>query len=776
MVSYQPILAPILNPHLVFAYGDFTANAGSGSAEFREETSIHTFVDGLPRRGTNRFFLINIWSAASDIFPLSDSQYMSVLILVSLLLGCVGIFHLVRRFQKDDIYCGALVFLLVIFYFLNLWAVERLNHTFIWLTYAVMPLFIHLGLGYVEEPRPRELILYSLLFGFFGFLPHSFIYLAIIHGAIFVYSLTRKDTRRMQFLLVPLAIFAFLSAPVITLAGGVIDEYPVPVTGENVGVLSRNGELMNLLAFSNNWWPQISDNMIFQNAFFRNSSILIFVFIFFMYALAFRSLGSEEKKLSLILLACIAALMLVARGDNSRIMDSVIRISWDLGVKNLLGPFREWARIGIIIPSLIIGVLTMSISALKGSSKKASLAFFALLMGLNLIVSPAWIYIHDRYAPIDYGDVFDDLKERVCSDCKVLWEGDQKLEIEADGINAKRRMPFVDWIGSSYPPHSNLSMLSPGSLDALNINHVIFTGNESWYGWLACDDLGMLTVCSRDAASEPFKAYKGTILARDGIKSPASYPAALDYAVSDKVGEHTDFEVVGEMGDVGERKAILIMEAETDFEGDTMTIIDDQASGAKTARTRIIRKNLSIQRSGGYRLAMRGDGDFTASIGDEEFHLSLDGTGFSESRPLQLEEGDEELMIQCMDQDCIADVVWLYEGDGLFSDGASPVLGYEMVDPTLWKVEVDSSEPFLLGFAETYGMEWEARVRRDGDLVEKVRPEMIYGSINGFWINESGKLDIEVRYTPQDGYDLGLLVSAVALVGCIAGLAWVGRR
>jgi len=45
----------------------------------------------------------------------------------------------------------------------------------------------------------------------------------------------------------------------------------------------------------------------------------------------------------------------------------------------------------------------------------------------------------------------------------------------------------------------------------------------------------------------------------------------------------------------------------------------------------------------------------------------------------------------------------------------------EKINPTLWIFKVNAKKPFMLSFAEAYDPLWEARVYKDGKLVEKVR-------------------------------------------------------
>ncbi|HEC89872.1 MAG TPA: hypothetical protein ENI44_04755, partial [Thermoplasmatales archaeon] len=151
------------------------------------------------------------------------------------------------------------------------------------------------------------------------------------------------------------------------------------------------------------------------------------------------------------------------------------------------------------------------------------------------------------------------------------------------------------------------------------------------------------------------------------------------------------------------------------------------------------------------------------------------------------------------------DVIWIYSVNSsksnytvedLFKVNESPanITSYEKINPTLWKVEINNAtKPFMLSFAESYDPLWEARVYRNdnnnndgsgissnskGKLVEKVKSIPLYGVINGFWINETGNLSIEIRYTPQDWFEIGLVISGLTFIGCIGYLVydWKGKK
>ncbi|MEM3526636.1 MAG: hypothetical protein QXV37_04400 [Candidatus Jordarchaeaceae archaeon] len=109
-------------------------------------------------------------------------------------------------------------------------------------------------------------------------------------------------------------------------------------------------------------------------------------------------------------------------------------------------------------------------------------------------------------------------------------------------------------------------------------------------------------------------------------------------------------------------------------------------------------------------------------------------------------------------------------------------LNYKKVDffrvnPTLWKVQINSTKPFMLSFAESFDPLWEARIYRNGKLIEKVKPLPLYGVINGFWINTTGEnLQVIIRYTPQDWFEIGLVISGLTFASCILYLFYDWRR
>lgn len=104
------------------------------------------------------------------------------------------------------------------------------------------------------------------------------------------------------------------------------------------------------------------------------------------------------------------------------------------------------------------------------------------------------------------------------------------------------------------------------------------------------------------------------------------------------------------------------------------------------------------------------------------------------------------------------------------------LLNYKKINPTLWKVKVNAKRPFMLSFAEAYDPLWEARIYKNGKKIETVKSIPLYSVINGFWIDQTGDLEIVIRYKPQDWFEIGLVISALTFIGCIGYLFYDWRK
>jgi hypothetical protein len=168
-------------------------------------------------------------------------------------------------------------------------------------------------------------------------------------------------------------------------------------------------------------------------------------------------------------------------------------------------------------------------------------------------------------------------------------------------------------------------------------------------------------------------------------------------------------------------------------------------------------------------LALRGRGNFTLNISNQSISMESGSMDFIHGKAFTLAEGVHVISITA-EQKSPVDVVWLYE-PGLFKNRTAPaqIINYTQKSQTLWTAGVNATEPFLLAFAETYSPFWEARYTSGGKkAIEK--PMILFDAINGYWINETGLIYIELRYAPQDSFDTGLIISIITLAACAAFL------
>lgn len=94
----------------------------------------------------------------------------------------------------------------------------------------------------------------------------------------------------------------------------------------------------------------------------------------------------------------------------------------------------------------------------------------------------------------------------------------------------------------------------------------------------------------------------------------------------------------------------------------------------------------------------------------------------------------------------------------------STKIDYIRINPTLYKIKVNKTVPFILSFVESYNPSWEAIIYKDKKIINKTGAIPIYSIINGFKINDIGNISIIVRYKPQYWYEISLMASAIMLI------------
>ncbi|RLI29146.1 hypothetical protein DRO58_00500 [Candidatus Bathyarchaeota archaeon] len=193
---------------------------------------------------------------------------------------------------------------------------------------------------------------------------------------------------------------------------------------------------------------------------------------------------------------------------------------------------------------------------------------------------------------------------------------------------------------------------------------------------------------------------------------------------------------------------------------------------------------VEIVKNGTYRLALRGIGKFMINIGDKQFIVDCRSKDFVYSSLFNLSLGKYKLEIVLLSDSGILERIYLFSTDTFqtidqlfqFEQPSVRIESYEELNPFLWKVKVSTARPFMLSFAKTYDQFWEVNIYKKGEKIKAVRSIPLYGLINGFWIDETGELEILIKYKPWDYFKIGLIVSAVTFICYITYLFYIWVR
>lgn len=94
-------------------------------------------------------------------------------------------------------------------------------------------------------------------------------------------------------------------------------------------------------------------------------------------------------------------------------------------------------------------------------------------------------------------------------------------------------------------------------------------------------------------------------------------------------------------------------------------------------------------------------------------------------------------------------------------------INYSQINPTRFIARTNASDPLVIALSAAYDPSWVCYTNG-----QKSRSFPLYGVVNGFWINQTGQLDIIIEYEPQKWFFIGSVVSAATLVACLAYLGY----
>jgi ABC-type Fe3+-siderophore transport system permease subunit len=200
--------------------------------------------------------------------------------------------------------------------------------------------------------------------------------------------------------------------------------------------------------------------------------------------------------------------------------------------------------------------------------------------------------------------------------------------------------------------------------------------------------------------------------------------------------------------------------------------------------------NHFIPRQGRYMIALRlasgpDYGNLNLKIGNYSFQLNCYGAEekfqWYEVGPVELERGEYDISASAYGK-IIFDQMILYtlkekeEGSVLqnifSSENSPPIISYEKVNPTFYKLHVKTEQPFFLLFSEAYNPLWKAKIEGGP---QEIQSTIAYSLINCFYINRTGEFEVEVYFEGQRYADIGLKISLLSLI-FVAALMLVPKQ
>jgi len=194
--------------------------------------------------------------------------------------------------------------------------------------------------------------------------------------------------------------------------------------------------------------------------------------------------------------------------------------------------------------------------------------------------------------------------------------------------------------------------------------------------------------------------------------------------------------------------------------------------------------NISVLSDSHYEIAVRarmcpGCKPVVLEIDGKSVDINLaeteEGLNWVYSEPVFLQRGEHNLRILPTGRTEIDSIIVYSTTENetlsdVFTSSEGPIsISWEEIDATKYVAHVDAQSPFMLAFAEAYDPLWVARVNS-----KEYKSLPLYSVINGFWIEETGDLDIVIEYKPQRWFYYGAAISAASFLGVLGymTLSW----
>jgi hypothetical protein len=240
-----------------------------------------------------------------------------------------------------------------------------------------------------------------------------------------------------------------------------------------------------------------------------------------------------------------------------------------------------------------------------------------------------------------------------------------------------------------------------------------------------------------------------------------------------------------------DKRVFYVFEAESDFYGVNAVASSKYGGDASNGvvleldPTSNVYSDIEILKPEDYTIAIRGKGSFQITINEKTYVINSAALDWTYIGPVPLEKGKYRIEITPIPSHSAdpsdLDVIWLYSIQGssetlddVFAEESSAeVISYRKIDSTRYMATVDAAAPFMLSFAEAYDPLWVAYVNG-----ERVASVPLFSLVNGFWINQTGVLEVTVEYAPQEWFFYGSIVSVAVVVVCFVylGYDWVKSK
>lgn len=249
--------------------------------------------------------------------------------------------------------------------------------------------------------------------------------------------------------------------------------------------------------------------------------------------------------------------------------------------------------------------------------------------------------------------------------------------------------------------------------------------------------------------------------------------------------EDYDYVVENMQYKLKKKRMVYILEAESDLNYQNANISKkfggDSSNGEVLSlnKNAIIWQNIDIMKKDNYIIALRGSGKFQINIANRSYVLNSDSMNFVYTPIMNLDVGKYRFEINPLNistELSYLDVVWIYSEEygnktvnKIFEikEKNTELSNYTKINPTLWKVNVNATAPFMLSFAEAYDPLWEAVVYKNDKKIGLSKTIPLYSVVNSFWIKDTGNLEIMIRYKPQDWLEEGLVISVITFIFCL---------